>query len=86
MDTIEIKLEALKDIKLRALYIEKRFMSNNAEEMMLAESELAALQDRFYEENRDFITPLMARALKKDFDTFLTLIDWAFDHYKKGGN
>jgi len=85
MDRIEARLNTLEDIKLRALYIEKRFMSNNPEETMLAESELAALQDRFCDENRDFITPPMARAVKKDFNTFLALIDWAFDYYKKAG-
>jgi hypothetical protein len=42
MDVIETKLSALEDIKLRALYIEKRFMSNDPEETMQAESELAA--------------------------------------------
>jgi hypothetical protein len=86
MDIIETRLNALEDIKLRALYIEKRFMSNDPEETMLAESELTALQDRFCDENRDFITPPMARAVKKDFNTFIVLIDWAFDHYKKAGD
>jgi hypothetical protein len=86
MDVIETKLNALEDIKLRALYIEKRFMCNNPEETMLAESELAVLQDRFCDENRDFITPPMARAVKKDFNTFLALIDWASDYYKKAGD
>jgi hypothetical protein len=86
MDVIETKLNALEDIKLRALYIEKRFMSNNPEETMLAESELAVLQDRFCDENRDFITPPMARAVKKDFNTFLALINWASDYYKKAGD
>jgi hypothetical protein len=83
MDIIEIKLNALEDIKLRALYIEKRFMSNDPEETMLAESELAELQDRFCDEYRDFITPPMARAARKDFNTFLVLIEWALDYYKK---
>lgn len=86
MDMVETKLEALTDIKLRALYIEKRFMSNDPEETMLAESELTALQDRFCDENSDFITPPMARAVKKDFNTFLALIGWAFDYYKKAGD
>ncbi len=86
MDIIETRLNALEDIKLRALYIEKRFMSNDPEETMLAESELTELQDRFCDENRDFITPPMARAVKKDFNTSVVLIDWAFDHYKKAGD
>jgi hypothetical protein len=86
MDVIETKLNALEDIKLRALYIEKRFMSNDPEETMQAESELAALQDRFCDEYRDFITPPMARAVKKDFNTFLALIEWASDYYKKTGD
>jgi hypothetical protein len=86
MDMVETKLEALTDIKLRALYIEKRFMSNDPEETMLAESELAALQDRFCDECRDFITPPMSRAVRKDFNTFIVLIDWASDYYKKAGD
>ncbi|MDO9559194.1 MAG: hypothetical protein Q7I89_05850 [Syntrophales bacterium] len=86
MDMVEAKRETLTDIKLRALYIEKRFMSNNPEETMLAESELAALQERFCDECRDFITPPMAKAVKKDFNTFLVVIDWAFDYYKKAGD
>jgi hypothetical protein len=86
MDTVETKLSALQDIKLRVLYIEKRFMSNVPEDTILAESELAALQDRFCDECRDFVTPPMARAVKKDFNTFLALIDWALDHYKNTGD
>jgi hypothetical protein len=86
MDRIESKLNALEDIKLRALYIEKRFMSNDPEATMLAESELSALQDGFCEEYRDFITLPMARALRKDFNTFLVVIDWALDYYKKAGD
>ena len=78
MDVIETKLNALEDIKFRALYIEKRFMSNNPEEAML--------QDRFCDEYRDFITPPMTRAVKKDFNTFLALIEWASDYYKKAGD
>jgi hypothetical protein len=86
MDKIETKLNALKDIKLKALYIEKRFISNHTEETMLAESELAELQDRFYDEYGDFITPPMARAVKKDFNTFLVLIDWALNHYRNASS
>jgi hypothetical protein len=86
MDIIETRLSALEDIKLRALYIEKRFMSNDPEETMQAENELAALQDCFCDEYRDFITPPMARAVKKDFNTFLALIEWASDYYKKAGD
>jgi len=86
MDGIETRLNALEDIKLSALYIEKRCMSNDPEETMLAESDLAALQNRFCEECRDFITPPMARASKKDFNTFLAVIDWALDYYKKAGD
>lgn len=36
MDIIEAKLNALEDIKLRALYLEKRFVSNDPEETMPA--------------------------------------------------
>lgn len=86
MDRIETKLNALEDIKLKVLYIEKRVMSNDPEETMLAESELAALQDRFCDECRDFVTPLMARAVKKDFNTFLVVMDWALDYYRNGGD
>ncbi|OPY09785.1 MAG: hypothetical protein A4E68_00130 [Syntrophaceae bacterium PtaB.Bin095] len=76
------KLDAIQDIKMKALYIEQRFRSNRPDEMDAAERELVVLRERFCEENGDFITPPMARALKKDFDTFLALIDWACQHWQ----
>ena len=77
------KLDEIKDIKLKALYMEKRFMSNRPEEMDAAEAELEALRNQFCDENRDFITHPMARALKRDFNAFMALIDWAHQHYDK---
>lgn len=86
MDIIGTRLDALQEIKLQALYLERRFMSSGAADTLIAESELAALQDRFSDACRDFITPPMARAIRKDFNTFLALIDWAMDHYGKAGD
>jgi hypothetical protein len=77
------KLDEIKDIKLKALYIEKRFMSNRPEKMDAAEAELEALRNQSCDENRDFITPPMARVLKREFNTFMALIDWAHQHYDK---
>lgn len=79
------KLDRIKDIKLKALYIERKVMSSRPEEMDAAEQELETLRDRFCSENKDFITPPIARALRKDFDTFLALIDWAYRYYEEKG-
>jgi len=79
------KLDRIKDIKLKALYLEWKSMSNRPEEMDAAEQELKTLSDRFCDENKDFITPPIARALRKDFDTFLALIDWAYRYYEEKG-
>ena len=79
------KLDRIKDIKLKALYIERKVMSNRPEEMDAAEQELETLRDQFCGENKDFITPPIARALRKDFDTFLALIDWAYRYYEEKG-
>ena len=79
------KLDRIKDIKLKALYIERKVMSNRPEEMDVAEQELETLRDQFCSENKDFITPPIARALRKDFDTFLALIDWAYRYYEGKG-
>lgn len=85
MNDREARLEALEDIKLRALFIQGRLMSADPQTTMAAEKELASLLDLFCEEFRDFITPPMARALKKDFETFIVLIDWTVDHCRKTG-
>lgn len=79
------KLDRIKDIKLKALYIERKVMNNRPEEMDAAEQELKTLRDRFCDENKDFITPPMARALRQDFNTFLVLIDWAYRYYEEKG-
>ena len=51
--------------------------------MDAAEAELETLRNLFCDEYKDFITPPMARALKRDFNTFMALIDWACQHYEK---
>lgn len=79
------KLDRIKDIKLKALYIERKVMNNRPEEMDAAEQELETLRDRFCDENKDFITPPIARALRQDFNTFLVLIDWAYRYYEEKG-
>ena len=79
------KLDRIKDIKLKALYIERKVMSNRPEEMDAAEQELETLRERFCSENKDFITPPLARALRQDFNTFLVLIDWAYRYYEEKG-
>ena len=80
------KLDRIKDIKLKALYIERKFMSNRPEEMDAAEQELKTLRNQFCGENKDFITPPIARALQQDFNTFLVLIDWAYRYYEEKGS
>ena len=77
------KLDRIKDIKLKALYIERKVMSNRPEEMDAAEQELETLRDRFCDENKEFT--LHTRALRQDFNTFLVLIDWAYRYYEEKG-
>jgi hypothetical protein len=48
------KLDRIKDIKLKALYIERKVMNNRPEEMDAAEQELETLRDRFCDENKEF--------------------------------
>jgi hypothetical protein len=74
------RLGEIHDIKMKALYLEQRFRGNQPDEMDAAEKELEDLRERCCDENRDFITPPVARALKKDFDTFMALIDGAYQH------
>jgi hypothetical protein len=61
-------------------------MSNRPEEMDAAEQELKTLRNQFCGENKDFITPPIARALQQDFNTFLVLIDWAYRYYEEKGS
>ncbi len=76
------KIESIIDIKLAALFLQKNLMGRNREVVESAERELAQLVDRFYEENKDFVTLDQYQAALHDYDYFLVIIEMALEHYK----
>jgi hypothetical protein len=76
------KLDAIADIKMAALFLQKNLMGRNPETVRSAENELARLVDRFYDENRDLVSPDQYQAARNDYDYFMILVEMAIEHYK----
>ncbi len=76
------KLDAVADIKMAAIFLQKNLMGRNPEAVRSAENELARLVDRFYDENREFMSLDQYRTACSDYDYFMILIEIAVEHYK----
>ncbi len=76
------KLDAVADIKMAALFLQKNLVGRNAETVRSAEDELARLVDRFCDENRDIISPAQHRTARGDYDYFMVLVEMAIAHYR----
>jgi len=76
------KLNAVADLKMAALFLQKNLMGRNSETVRSAENELARLVDRFYDENRDLVSPDQYQAARNDYDYFMILVEMAIEHYK----
>lgn len=76
------KLDAVADLKMAALFLQKNLMGRNSETVRSAENELARLVDRFYDENRDLVSPDQYQAARNDYDYFMILVEMAIEHYK----
>ena len=76
------KLDAVADIKMAALFLQKNLMGRNPETVRSAENELSRLVDRFYNENRDLVSPDQYQAACNDYDYFMILVEMAIEHYK----
>ena len=71
-------------VKESALFIIDSLVSENAFEVMMARTQLSILVGRFYQENKDFMSPEQYEAVKRDFEYFLALVDLAIEHAKHG--
>jgi hypothetical protein len=76
------KLDAVADIKMAALFLQKNLMGRNPETVRSAENELVRLVDKFYDENRGLVSPDQYRAARNDYDYFMVLVEMAVEHYK----
>jgi len=76
------KLDAVADLKMAALFLQKNLMGRNPETVRSAENELSRLVDRFYNENRDLVSPDQYQAARNDYDYFMILVEMAIEHYK----
>ncbi len=76
------KLDAVADIKMAAIFLQKNLMGRNPEAVRSAENELARLVDRFYDENREFMSLDQYRTARNDYDYFMILLEMAVEHYK----
>lgn len=77
------KLDAVADIKMAALFLQKNLMGRKPEAVRSAENELARLVDRFYDENRELVSADQYRTACNDYDYFMILLEVAVEHYKQ---
>lgn len=76
------KLDAVMDIKLAALYLQENPAACNSEAAWSEKKELDELVNRFYEENKDFISESQYRRACNDYTYFMVLIERTIGHYK----
>jgi len=76
------KLDDVVDIKMEALFLQKNLVGRNPEIVRFAETELARLVDRFYDENRDFLSADQYSTARDDYDYFMVLVEMAIEHYR----
>ncbi len=76
------KLDAVAEIKMAAIFLQKNLMGRNPEVVRSAENELALLVDRFYDENGELVSADQYQTARNDYDYFMILVEMAVEHYK----
>ncbi len=75
-------LNSLTHIRESTLFLIDSLASENAFEVLSARMQLGILVDRFYQENRDSMSPEQYEVAKRDFEYFLALLEMAIEHEK----
>ena len=78
------RVEALEDIKLRGLYLHGYAITMAAAPIVFDSDEYRRLVNQFYEENGDFITPVIYRACLENYEFFMTMVEKALNHFRAG--
>jgi hypothetical protein len=76
------KMDAVMNIKLAALFLQENPAAFNPDAAWSAKKELDELVDRFYEENKDFISENQYKRARDDYNYFMILIESAINHYR----
>jgi len=69
------KVSAINDIKYSALFLQEQLVGTDPEKVKAAYDSFQALVDRFYAENREFVSERQYRASRDNFDFFMVLVE-----------
>ncbi len=75
------RIAALEEIKLRGLYLGGYAITADSAPIVFDSAEYQQLVDQFYEENKDFVTPVMQRACRENYEFFMTIVEKALNHF-----
>jgi hypothetical protein len=75
------RVEAIEDIKMRGLYLHGYAITMDTAPIVFDSTEYRRLVDQFYEENGDFITPVIYRACLENYEFFMTMVEKALNHF-----
>ena len=78
------RVEALEDIKMRGLYLHGYAITMDTAPIVFDTEEYRRLVGQFYEENSDFITPVIYRACLENYEFFMTMVEKALNHFRAG--
>ncbi len=73
-------IQSLKSIKIAALGLAERLISDDPTEVQAAMQEYSALVDRFYRANEHLMPSSQYEAAKRDFEYFMVLLDLAIQY------
>ncbi len=86
IQTRNSRINALEDIKLRALYLHGYAFTMDATPILFDSEEYQRLVDLFYEENKDLVTPVIHRACRESYEFFMTIVEQALNRLRTQQN
>ena len=75
------RVEAIEDIKMRGLYLHGYAITMDTAPIVFDSDEYRRLVEQFYEENGDFVTPVIYRACLENYEFFMTMVEKALNHF-----
>ncbi len=77
------RLDALEDIKMRGLFLHGYAITTDSAPIVFDVEEYRALVEQFFRENEDLLTPIQHRAMKENYEFFMTMVEQLIKHFTK---
>jgi hypothetical protein len=77
------RIAAIEEIKLRGLYLGGYAITADSAPIVFDSAEYQQLVDQFYGENKDFVSPVMHRACRENYEFFMTIVEKALNQFRE---